>query len=148
MRWERSPVTMNFLLFFFFLFTVVLSRLNNRYRTADRSTSKCSLPSHDNKFGCYQSGSRGGNVDTVSHSNEVEGQQASTVASMPPLRQKKSASFYLAMTSIGTLALITSWDATSLAIALPVRFDDGRYISPTATSTSSRTNCFHSLDHH
>jgi hypothetical protein len=35
--------------------------------------------------------------------------------------RKKPFSFYMSFLSLGLLALISSWDATSLAIALPVR---------------------------
>lgn len=38
----------------------------------------------------------------------------------PVLRPAKSFAFYMSVLSLALMALITAWDATSLAIALPV----------------------------
>lgn len=38
----------------------------------------------------------------------------------PQQKSKKPPAFYMSLLALGLLSLITSWDATSLAVALPV----------------------------
>jgi len=70
-------------------------------------------------------------MDSVSPSDnasDMEKQEAQAIRTATPTvtiletSPKKPFSFYMAFLSIALLGLIISWDATSLAIALPVRF--------------------------
>ncbi|OTA61524.1 MFS general substrate transporter, partial [Hypoxylon sp. EC38] len=56
-----------------------------------------------------------------SHLTENDSTTAATVGmSEPPTKIKKPFSFYMSILALGMLSLITSWDSTSLSIALPV----------------------------
>lgn len=58
---------------------------------------------------------RDGNHDAVSTHDG-----ATSSRGLTPKKATKPASFYMSLLALGMLSLITSWDATSLAIALPV----------------------------
>jgi hypothetical protein len=60
-------------------------------------------------------------------SNDPEAQQMGAIESVPNASEstpnpKKTLFFYASIAGLGMVSLITAWDATSLAIALPVRY--------------------------